>query len=32
MTKKIKGTLPKVIIMEFYLEILVNTTKNIKIN
>ena len=25
-----KGTLPKVIIMEFYFEILINTTKNIK--
>ena len=28
----IKGTLPKEIITEFYFEILINTTKNIKIN
>ena len=27
-----KKSLPKAIIMEFYFEILINTTKNIKIN
>ena len=30
--KKYKGTLTKAIIMEFYFEILINTTKDIKIN